>query len=170
MKSSLHMALFWRAKTSRAALRQPRQLVLPESRPAFQSSPRSAQEHRSRPALDRADFPRQLDLGHVMASLAGVVDIQHRASHPVAADLHCALALVGHVAIGAGNPALRVDALAPEFKLGVLRFVNERPRFAMLKIVERSAVREFVIVVLLFDLLSFQSIPPGEKSRSLLAQ
>ena len=75
---------------------------------------RRALEQLVRAVLDRVDARLDLRLRVRMADLAGAVDVQQRAAHPVVGDLHRALALVRHVAVGAGDAAPRVDALAPQ--------------------------------------------------------
>ena len=51
---------------------------------------------------------------------------EQRAAHVVVADLDRALAHVGHVAVGAGDAAAGVDALAPHLELGVLGLEHRR--------------------------------------------
>lgn len=70
-------------------------------------------------ALDGVDAGLDFFFGEVVAGLAGAVDIEERAADPVVGDFGGAVALVGHVAIGARDSGPRVDALAPEFELGV---------------------------------------------------
>ena len=72
------------------------------------------------PFLDPLGPVQQLLLGNLVAGLAGVVDVEQRAANVVVADLHRAYPLVGHVAIGAGDPRLGVRALRPQLELGVL--------------------------------------------------
>ena len=64
--------------------------------------------------------------GEVVAALAGAVDVEHRAAHPVVGDLQAAFAFVRHVAIGAGHAGAGVDALVPELELGMLRLEHGR--------------------------------------------
>jgi hypothetical protein len=85
-----------------------------------------AVEQRLGAVLDRRPVA-QLLFGHVVAGLAGIVDVEQGAADPVAADLHRPLALVGHVAVGAAHAAAGVDALAPELELGVLGLVDGAP-------------------------------------------
>ena len=63
-------------------------------------------------ALDGLGAGFELVLGDGVAGLAGAGDVQQRAAHPVVGDLDRPLALVGHVAVGAGDAGAGVDALA----------------------------------------------------------
>src|SRR5690606_34640383 len=120
-----------------------------------------------RAPLDRLDLLAKLILRHVVAGLAGVVEVEERASHPMGRDLHRALPLVGHVAIRATDAASRVDALAPKLELGMLRLVDRRTGLAVSKVEEGRAVGEEVIVVDGLDLLDRETLRPGEEERLL---
>src|SRR4030095_1218095 len=89
------------------------------------------------------------------------------AAHPVIADLQRALALVRHVAVGAGHTRARVDALAPRLELGVLRLENARARLGMLPVVEGRAVVEAEAVVVSLDLLDAEAVRPRKEQRRL---
>lgn len=56
----------------------------------------------------------------MVTSLTGAVDVQHRTSHVVIANLKCPFSVIGHVAIGAGHSRSCMNTLAPHFKLRVL--------------------------------------------------
>ena len=66
--------------------------------------------------------------GNAVAGLARPRPSSSGAAHPVIAHLHGAFALVRHVAVGARDAAAGVDALAPQFKLRVLRLQHRARR------------------------------------------
>lgn len=73
----------------------------------------------------------------------------------VAADLDGAFAHEGHVAVGAGDPTAGVDALAPEFELGVLGFEDLGTAVGVFPV----DVAGFIVPCL--HLLDFESVVPG---------
>lgn len=73
------------------------------------------------PVLDAVDALPEVVFGPRVARLAGIVDVQHGAAHPVVAHLHGPYPDVRHVAVGARDATLRVDALVVELEFGVLR-------------------------------------------------
>jgi hypothetical protein len=80
--------------------------------------------------LDQVHAGLQLLLREVMAGLAGAVDVQQRAAHPVVGNLGGPFPHVGHVAVGTGDAAAGVDALAPQFEFRMLGLQDLRPRSA----------------------------------------
>src|SRR5262249_21732145 len=72
---------------------------------------------------------------------------------------------VGHVAISARNAGPGVNSLAPYFELRVLCLEHFCAGLSMLPIVKAVAIREFEIIIILFDLLGFKPIIPWEKER-----
>ena len=70
------------------------------------------------------------------------------------ADLERAFALVGHVAIGAGDAGARVDALIPHLELRVLRLEHGRAGVGV------SPVLELRFVVVGQDVLDLQPLGP----------
>ena len=76
----------------------------------------------------------------LVAGLAGAIDVEQRAAHVVVADLQRALALVGHVAIGAGHARARVDALVPHLELRVLRLEHRRAGVGVRPVLEAALV------------------------------
>jgi len=72
--------------------------------------------------LDRGHPARQLRLGDSVASLAGAIDVEQGAAHPVITHLEGSHALIGHVTVGAGNAGAGVHALLPDLELGMLGF------------------------------------------------
>ncbi len=89
-----------------------------------------------------------------MADEAGALDVAQRTAHPMVAHLHGALALVGHVAIGAGDSGAGMDALVVEFELGMLRFEHRRSGLGVLPIAELD------LVVVGFDVVHLQAFRP----------
>ena len=108
---------------------------------------RRALQQRVRAVLDRRDARLDLRLRVRMADLAGAADVQQRAPHPVIADLHRAFALVRHVAIRARDARARVDALAPDLELRVLRLEHLGAGLGVLPVEEAVAVGKLVGVV-----------------------
>ena len=95
----------------------------------------------------------QLLLREAVAGLAGAGDIQQGAAHLVIAHLDGALPHVGHVAVRAGDAAARVDALAPQLELGVLRLQHLSAGLGVLEVVEAVPVGELLAVPEGLDLL-----------------
>src|SRR5215469_18955732 len=78
--------------------------------------------------LDRGYPARQLRLGDGVASLAGAIDVEQGAAHPVITHLEGSHALIGHVTVGAGNAGAGVHALLPDLELGMLGLQEVGPR------------------------------------------
>lgn len=66
-----------------------------------------------------------------MAGLAGAIEVEQRAADRVIADLQRADLLVRHMAVGTGHPRPRMDPLAPQLELRVLRLQHRRPGCGM---------------------------------------
>ncbi len=96
----------------------------------------------------------ELVLGPLVARLARPVDVEQRALHVVIADLERALALVGHVAVGASHARSRVDALVPHLELGVLRLERRRAGLGV------RPVLEAVGLVVRQDLVGLEPLVP----------
>src|SRR5690606_13265536 len=105
--------------------------------------------------LDGLGAGEDFGLGHAVAGLAGLVDVEQGGAHVVVADLDGAFAHVGHVAVGAGDAAAGVDALAPQFELGVLGLEDLRAGLGM------GPVAEALGVVVGLDLFGAQALGPG---------
>src|SRR5690349_433364 len=98
-----------------------------------------------------------------MALLAGPVNHEQRTAHPVIRNFQRAFALVGHVAIRAGNAGAGVNSLAPGLKFRMLRLEDRGASFAMLPVEEAMAVGESVAVVIRYDLVGLEALVPREK-------
>src|SRR5687767_9342825 len=81
----------------------------------------------------------------------------------MAADLHCSLTFVRHMAICTAYSATCVHALTPQLKFWVLRLVRFRASLPMLVIVERRAIWKDMIVICLLNLVYFKTLIPGEE-------
>src|SRR5688572_32078616 len=68
----------------------------------------------------------QLLLLQVVAGLTRLLDVEQRAAHVMVADLHRTLALVRHMAVGAGYAGTGMNALAVQLELGMLSFQSGR--------------------------------------------
>ena len=94
-------------------------------------------------------------LGDLVARQAGVVDIEQRTADMVVADLERPHALVGHVAIRAGDARARVDALAPHLELGMLR-LERRSACVLVR-----PILEFDFIVAGENFIGLQALEPG---------
>ena len=112
--------------------------------------------------LDCLDTVFQLLLVKVMTSLACAVDVEHRTAHMMIADLHAALALIGHVAIGARHARSSVHALVVHLELGMLRLQGVRARFLVDPILEAD------LVVVGERVVHMQSFGPREREPLLV--
>jgi len=86
--------------------------------------------------------------------LTRVVDVEERATHVVIADLEGADPCIGHVAVCAGHPGARVDALVPHLELGMLCLQDRRSAFGV------DPVLEARLVVVVGDLLDLEALRP----------
>src|SRR5215470_9492874 len=104
--------------------------------------------------LDRGYPARQFRLGDGVASLSGAIDVEQGAAHPVIAHLEGAHALIGHVAVGAGDAGSGVHTLLPDFELGMLGLQQLGPRLRV------DPVGEALLVVVRLDLLDAHAVCP----------
>ncbi len=82
-------------------------------------------------------------------------DVQQRAADVVRADLHRALPLIRHVAVGAGHPAAGVDPLRPGLELGVLCLEHGGPGVGV------HPVAETQVLVVRLGLVHPHPVVPG---------
>jgi hypothetical protein len=119
------------------------------------------------PVLDGQHAALELLLRDGVTGLAGPVDVEQRAPHPVVAHLEGADPLGGHVAVSAGHPGPRVDALVPHLELRMLRLEHLRARLGVHPV--REALRSpdlvrgifpTVKIVVGLDLLDLEAVGP----------
>ena len=117
------------------------------------------------PWADPVDPSEEFLFIHVMAGLTRPVNVQQRAADPVVGNLGGAVAHIRHVAVGTGHPGPRVDALRPQFKLGVLGFEDFGAALGVLVIIETRSVGQLHIVPEFLGVLDLQSVAPREGQR-----
>lgn len=115
-----------------------------------------------RPTLDRVHTRQKLTLRVVVAHLARPRHVRQRRLDLVIAELHRPLTLVRHVAVRAAHPAPRVDPLAPQLELRVLRLEHLRPGRRV------RPVRPAHRVVVRLHLLDLQPVVPRIRQTLLL--
>ena len=167
MKSSRHWAL--RCSSSAALqlrLRGPGRLGRHDRVDQLDDGRAAALQQLVVALLDQVHARLDLLLGQVVARLAGAVDVEQRAAHPVVGHLGRALAHVRHVAVGAGDAAARVNALAPQLELGVLRLEDRRrsPRACSRRTARRRGTSSRPRTS---RCRRAQALPPGERERHL---
>ena len=118
--------------------------------------------------LDGLDAGLELLVAVRVAARAGAVRREERAPHPVLGDLLRAVALVGHVAVGAGDAAPGVDALAPHLELGVLGLEDLHAGLGVGPVLEARALHLHAVVELL-HLLDLEPLGPREEDGHALA-
>ena len=118
--------------------------------------------------LDGLDPALELLVAVRVAGGAGAVGREERAADPVLGDLLGALALVGHVAVGAGHAARGVDALAPHLELGVLGLEDLHAGLGVGPVLEALPLHLHAVVEVL-HLLDLQPLGPREEDGRALA-
>jgi len=115
------------------------------------------------PLLDCLHTRAQFLLGPFVAGLTGAIDVQHRASDVMIADLESALPLVRHVTIRARHAGPGMYSLVPHFEFRVLGLERRRSRLRM------HPILVLHLGVVTVNIVHLESFVPGINQPLLLA-